>query len=49
MKCVLDDRQAAARGICTTINPRNRRENFLTKDARASLMLPKGPSHIIEA
>jgi hypothetical protein len=30
-KCAL--RQAAARGIWTRINPRNRRENILAKDA----------------
>jgi hypothetical protein len=37
MKCAGDDRQTAARGIWTRINPRNRRENILAKDALLAL------------
>jgi type I pantothenate kinase len=46
----LDDAQAetTARDIWTTINLRNLRENILPTMPRASLVLTKGPSHIIE-
>lgn len=46
----LDDRgaEATARDIWTRINLRNLRENILPTMPRASLVLTKGPSHIIE-
>ena len=46
----LDDALAetTARDIWTTINLRNLRENILPTMPRASLVLTKGPSHIIE-
>ena len=46
----LDDAQAeaTARDIWTRINLRNLRENILPTMPRASLVLTKGPSHIIE-
>ena len=46
----LDDEQAeaTARDIWTRINLRNLRENILPTMPRASLVLTKGPSHIIE-
>jgi type I pantothenate kinase len=46
----LDDRgaEAIARDIWTRINLRNLRENILPTMPRASLVLTKGPSHIIE-
>jgi type I pantothenate kinase len=46
----LDDAQAeaTARGIWTKINLRNLRENILPTMPRASLVLTKGPSHVIE-
>ncbi len=46
----LDDAQAEAiaRDIWTRINLRNLRENILPTMPRASLVLTKGPSHIIE-
>jgi type I pantothenate kinase len=46
----LDDPQAeaTARDIWTRINLRNLRENILPTMPRASLVLTKGPSHIIE-
>jgi type I pantothenate kinase len=46
----LDDAQAeaTARAIWTRINLRNLRENILPTMPRASLVLTKGPSHIIE-
>jgi type I pantothenate kinase len=46
----LDDRgaEATARDIWTRINLRNLRENILATMPRASLVLTKGPSHIIE-
>jgi type I pantothenate kinase len=46
----LDDAQAeaTARAIWTRINLRNLRDNILPTMPRASLVLTKGPSHIIE-
>jgi type I pantothenate kinase len=46
----LDDpeAEATARDIWTRINLRNLRENILPTMPRASLVLTKGPSHIIE-
>jgi type I pantothenate kinase len=46
----LDDAQAeaTARDIWTRINLRNLRENILPTMPRASLVLTKRPSHIIE-
>ena len=46
----IDDAQAeaTARDIWTRINLRNLRENILPTMPRASLVLTKGPSHIIE-
>ncbi|HUI20285.1 MAG TPA: type I pantothenate kinase, partial [Methylocella sp.] len=46
----LDDTQAqaAARDIWARINLRNLRENILPTMPRASLVLTKGPDHIIE-
>jgi type I pantothenate kinase len=46
----LDDAQAeaTARGIWTKINLRNLRENILPTMPRASLVLTKGPIHVIE-
>jgi type I pantothenate kinase len=40
--------EATARAIWTTINLRNLRENIFPTMPRASLVLTKGPSHIIE-
>ncbi|MGH6794366.1 MAG: type I pantothenate kinase, partial [Methylocella sp.] len=40
--------EATARDIWTRINLRNLRENILPTMPRASLVLTKGPSHIIE-
>jgi type I pantothenate kinase len=43
-----DEAEATAREIWTKINLRNLRENILPTMPRASLVLTKGPSHIIE-
>jgi type I pantothenate kinase len=46
----LDDAQAVAtaRDIWTRINLRNLRENVFPTMPRASLILTKGPNHVIE-
>jgi hypothetical protein len=46
---IADDRQMdAARGIWTRINPRNRRENIVAKNAPREPRVAQGPSHIID-